>query len=135
MAGVNSWTGIGNLGHTPEVKYTQSNQMVVNLSVATTESWKDKASGEWQEKTQWHRVVCWDRAADAASKLVKGQQVYVEGKLEYRTYQGKDGSEKTATEIRANRVLRLGKLDAPAAAKPEATNWNPAEDDSSDLPF
>lgn len=128
MAGVNMAILIGNLGHSPEVKHTQSNQMVVNLRLATSESWKDKATGEWQEKTQWHSVVCWRYAAEAAAKLVKGQQVYVEGSLEYRKYTGKDGTEKEVAEIKASRVLALGKREAAGGA-------SVPDEDGDDLPF
>ena len=126
MAGVNKVILIGNLGRDPEIKYTQNNVAVANFNLATSESWKDKASGEWKEKTEWHKVVAWAGLAEQAGKLVKGQQVYVEGSLETRKWQDKDGHDKYTTEIKASRLLPLGKREAEAAAQP-------ADDDN--LPF
>ncbi|MBM4131198.1 single-stranded DNA-binding protein [bacterium] len=112
MAGVNKVIIIGNLGRDPEIKYTQSNVPVANLSVATTESWKDKNSGEWQEKTEWHRVVAWRHLAERAERyLRKGKQVYVEGRLETRKWQGQDGQDRYTTEIIANQLMLLGRRD------------------------
>ena len=125
MAGVNKVILIGNLGRDPEIKYTQNNVAVANFNLATSESWKDKASGEWQEKTEWHKVVAWAGLAEQAGKLVKGQQVYVEGSLETRKYTGKDGTEKYTTEVKASRLLPLGKREADAP-KPSEDN----DDDS-----
>ena len=133
MAGVNKVIIIGNLGRDPEIKYTQSNTAVANFNVATSESWKDKATGEWQEKTEWHRVVAWAGLAEQSQKLVKGSQVYVEGSLETRKYTGKDGVEKSVTEIKAARILPLGKRDqAEAAPAPPPA---PAQYPDDDLPF
>ena len=85
MAGVNKVILVGNLGRDPEIKYTQSNVPVANFRVATTESWKDRNTGEWQEKTEWHRVVAWRYLAERAERyLRKGKQVYVEGRIETR---------------------------------------------------
>ncbi len=112
MAGVNKVIIVGNLGRDPEIKYTQSNVPVANFSVATTESWKDKNSGEWQEKTEWHRVVAWRHLAERAERyLKKGKQVYVEGRLETRKWTGQDGQERYTTEIIANQVMLLGRRD------------------------
>lgn len=112
MAGVNKVIIIGNLGRDPEIKYTQSNVPVANFSVATTESWKDKNSGEWQEKTEWHRVVAWRHLAERAERyLRKGKQVYVEGRLETRKWQGQDGQERYTTEIIAGQLMLLGRRD------------------------
>jgi single-strand DNA-binding protein len=112
MAGVNKVIIIGNLGRDPEIKYTQSNVPVANFSVATTESWKDKNSGEWQEKTEWHRVVAWRHLAERAERyLRKGKQVYIEGRLETRKWQGQDGQERYTTEIIANQLMLLGRRD------------------------
>jgi single-strand DNA-binding protein len=112
MAGVNKVIIIGNLGRDPEIKYTQSNVPVANFSVATTESWKDKNSGEWQEKTEWHRIVAWRHLAERAERyLRKGKQVYVEGRLETRKWQGQDGQERYTTEIIANQLMLLGRRD------------------------
>ena len=112
MAGVNKVIIIGNLGRDPEIKYTQSNVPVANFSVATTESWKDKQSGEWQEKTEWHRVVAWRYLAEKAEKsLRKGKQVYIEGKLETRKWTGQDGNDRYTTEIIARELVVLGRKD------------------------
>ena len=112
MSGVNKVIIIGNLGRDPEIKYTQSNVPVANFSVATTESWKDKQSGEWQEKTEWHRVVAWRYLAEKAERsLRKGKQVYVEGKLETRKWTGQDGNDRYTTEIIARELVVLGRKD------------------------
>ncbi len=112
MAGVNKAIIIGNLGRDPEIKYTQSNVPVANFSVATTESWKDKNSGEWQEKTEWHRIVAWRHLAERAERyLKKGKQVYIEGRIETRKWTGKDGNDRYTTEIVANQLMMLGRRD------------------------
>jgi single-strand DNA-binding protein len=112
MASVNKVIIVGNLGRDPEIKYTQSNVPVANFSVATSESWKDKNSGEWQEKTEWHRVVAWRHLAERAERyLKKGKQVYVEGRLETRKWTGQDGVEKYTTEIIADQLMLLGRRE------------------------
>ena len=102
MAGsVNKVILVGNLGRDPEVRYAQSGAKIVNLSVATSESWKDRESGERREKTEWHRVVIFnDRLADVAEQyLRKGSKVYLEGSLQTRKWTGNDGIEKYTTEV------------------------------------
>jgi single-strand DNA-binding protein len=102
MAGsVNKVILIGNLGRDPEVRNTQAGEKIANLNIATSESWKDKSSGERKEKTEWHRVVIFnDRIADVAAQyLRKGSKVYVEGQLQTRKWTDKDGAEKLSTEI------------------------------------
>ena len=102
MAGsVNKVILVGNLGRDPEVRYAQSGSKIVNLSVATSESWKDRESGERREKTEWHRVVIFnDRLADVAEQyLRKGSKVYLEGQLQSRKWTGNDGVEKYTTEV------------------------------------
>jgi single-strand DNA-binding protein len=102
MAGsVNKVILVGNLGRDPEVRSTQDGMKIVQLSVATSESWRDKASGERKEKTEWHRVVIFnDRLAEVAEKyLHKGSKVYVEGQLQTRKWTDKDGAEKYTTEV------------------------------------
>jgi single-strand DNA-binding protein len=118
MAGVNKVILIGNLGRDPEVKYTQANVPVASFSIATSESWKDKASGEWQEKVEWHRVAAWRGLAEKCDKLKKGNQVYVEGKLETRKWE-KDGQTHYSTEIVADKVFVLGARDESSAAQPK----------------
>ena len=98
--GVNKVILIGNLGQKPEMRYTATNSAVANLSIATTESWKDKESGEMREKTEWHRVVFFGKPAETIERyLDKGSKIYVEGKLQTRKWQDKDGNDRWTTEI------------------------------------
>ncbi len=121
MAGsVNKVILVGNLGRDPEVRRMTSGDPVVNLSVATSESWKDKASGERKEKTEWHRVVIFNpNLADVAEKyLKKGSKVYLEGQLSTRKYTDKDGAEKYTTEVVLNRFRgELVMLDSRGAGE------------------
>jgi len=111
MASVNKVILIGNLGRDPEVKYTQSGTAVANLSVATNEVWTDKA-GQKQERTEWHRVVVWGKQAQVISEhLAKGKQIYVEGSLQTRSWDDRDGNKRYTTEVRAVRVLMLGRAE------------------------
>ena len=108
MASVNKVILIGNLGRDPETRYTTGGDAVTNLRLATTETWKDK-SGEKQEKTEWHSVVLFGRQAEIAGEyLKKGRSVYIEGRLQTRKYTDKEGVEKYATEIVADRMQLLG---------------------------
>ena len=98
--GVNKVILVGNLGQKPEMRYTATQTAVANLSIATTESWKDKESGENRDKTEWHRVVFFGNLAEIAEKyLDKGSSVYVEGKIQTRKWQDKDGNDRWTTEI------------------------------------
>ena len=107
--GVNKVILVGNLGNDPEVKYMPSGSAVANVSLATTESWKDKSTGERQEKTEWHRVVFFGRLAEIVGEyLKKGSQIYVEGRLQTRKWQGQDGQDRYTTEIVANDMQMLG---------------------------
>ena len=109
MASVNKVIIVGNLGRDPETKYLPSGEAVTNVSIATTDRWTDKASGEQKEATEWHRVTFWGRLAEVAGEyLKKGSQVYVEGKLQTRKWQDKDGQDRYTTEIRANQMQMLG---------------------------
>jgi single-strand DNA-binding protein len=109
MGSVNKWLGIGNLGADPELKFTASNQPVCNLSLACNEQWKDKA-GAKQERTEWIRVTVWGQSAENCGKyLTKGQQVYVEGRLQTRNYEDKEGIKRYVTDVVAERVVFLGK--------------------------
>ena len=106
--GVNKVILIGNLGQDPEVRYMPTGGAVTNVSIATSESWKDKSSGQMQEKTEWHRVVFFNRLAEIAGEyLRKGSKVYVEGRLQTRKWQGKDGKDNYTTEIVANEMQML----------------------------
>ena len=108
MASVNKVILIGNLGKDPETRYTTGGEAVTNIRIATTDTWKDKA-GEKQEKTEWHGVVFFGRQAEiAAEYLKKGRQVYVEGRLQTRKWQDKEGQDRYTTEIVADRMQMLG---------------------------
>jgi single-strand DNA-binding protein len=108
MAGLNKVMLIGNLGRDPEIRYSQQGVAVVNFSIATSEQWTDKTSGEKQEKTEWHRVVAFRKQAEILEKyLSKGSQVYIEGKLQTRTYE-KDGQTHYITEVVVNDFVFLG---------------------------
>jgi len=108
MASVNKVIIIGNLGRDPETRYMPEGGAICNISVATTEKWKDK-NGEMQEKTEWHRVAFFGKLAEIAGEyLKKGSQVYVEGRLQTRKWQDKDGADKYTTEIVANQMQMLG---------------------------
>jgi single-strand DNA-binding protein len=120
--GVNKVILIGNLGRDPEVRYSPSGQAIANVTIATSESWKDKTSGEKQEKTEWHRVVFFGRLAEIAGEyLKKGSQVYVEGRLQTRKWQDKDGQDRYTTEIVANEMQMLGSRGGAGAP---ADNFN-----------
>jgi len=108
MGSVNKVILVGHLGADPELKYTPNNRPVCRLSLATNEVWKDK-SGEKQERTEWHRVNVWGEQAESCAKfLSKGRMVYVEGRLQTRSWGDKDGKKRYSTEIVAERVLFLG---------------------------
>ncbi len=100
---------IGNLGQDPEINQSQFGA-VANLSVATTKNWKDK-NEEWQSKTEWHRVVGFGFAADAAGKLCKGNQVFIAGELQTRKWQDKNGNDRWTTEVKAHVIRKLGPKD------------------------
>ena len=107
--GINKVILVGNLGNDPEVKYMPSGGAVTNISIATTDSWKDKTSGERVDKTEWHRVVFFNRLAEIAGEyLKKGSQVYVEGALRTRKWQDQSGQDKYTTEIVCSEMQMLG---------------------------
>ncbi len=106
---VNKVTLIGNLGASPEVRSTGSGTRVATLSIATNRRWQN-AAGDWQDKTEWHRVVCWARLADICDRYLKrGDRVYIEGRIEYRQWEGQDGQTRYTTEINAREMMMLGK--------------------------
>src|SRR5690554_5168178 len=106
--GINKVILIGNLGADPEVRYTQSNTAIATLSIATSETWKDKQTGEPREQTEWHRCVAYRRLAEIAGEyLKKGSKVYIEGRLQTRKWQGQDGVERYTTEIVVNDLQML----------------------------
>jgi len=134
MAGsVNKVILIGHLGADPEIRYTPSGQPVANFRLATSESWNDK-QGQRQEKTEWHRIVAWGKLAELCGEyLAKGRQVYVEGRLQTRQWDDRDGNKKYTTEIQAQQITFLGgrgesagKRSEPAAAPQPAAKENAA---------
>lgn len=151
--GINKAILIGNLGKDPETRYTAGGSAVTNIRIATNETWKDKQTGEQQERTEWHAVVFFGRLAEiAAEYLRKGSTVYVEGRLQTRKWQDKDGQDRYSTEIVANEMQMLGGRggsgggsmpeedagQAPARRRPAAATSGgsaPAEDFDDDIPF
>ncbi len=143
MAGINKAILIGNLGKDPELRYTPGGQAVASFPVATSEKWRDR-DGVLQDKTEWHNIVVWGRQAETAKEyLSKGRQVYIEGRIQTRSWEDKDGNKRYTTEIVAQRVNFLGGRDqasgggpsqdeggAPQAPPPD----NLSEEDE-DLPF
>ncbi|CAM6054199.1 unnamed protein product [Sphagnum tenellum] len=119
---VNKVILVGRLGQTPEVRYTPSGSAVGNFSIATNENWMDK-TGQKQEKTEWHRIVVWGKTAENCSQfLSKGRQVYVEGRLQTRQWQDKDGQTKYSTEVIAQTVQFLGGNQGAGSNAPGATS-------------
>ena len=109
MAGVNKAIIIGNLGRDPEMRYTQDGTAVANINVATSEQWTDKATGEKRERTEWHRIVLFRRLAEICSQyLTKGSKVYIEGRIQTREWEDKDGNRRWTTEIVAQTMQMLG---------------------------
>ena len=122
MASVNKVILVGNLGKDPEVRYMSDGGAVVNLSIATSSSWKDKNTGEKREETEWHRVVMYNRLAEIAGEYCKkGRSVYIEGKLKTRKWQDKDGQDKYTTEIVADQMQLLGGRDDAAQQHQQAS--------------
>ena len=149
MAGVNKVILIGRLGKDPEVRHLESGTAVANFTMATTESYRDRNTGERKEITDWHNIVLWRGLADVAEKyLKKGNLVYIEGKLKTRSWEDKDGNTRYTTEVVADNMTMLGgkpsdamgdgdfrqetKMPATQAAGPDL---NTANDDTDDLPF
>ncbi len=155
--GINKVILVGNLGNDPEVRYANNGSAIANISVATTESWKDRNTGEQQERTEWHRVVMFNRLGEIAGEyLKKGSQVYIEGKLQTRKWQDQSGQDRYTTEIVANEMQMLGGrsgggggmggssdgggYNAPAPAAPQnnqpaSPQPAPANDFDDDIPF
>ena len=148
--GINKVILIGNLGRDPEVRYTTSGAAVANVTIATSESWKDKQTGEPQERTEWHRVVFFARLAEIVGEyLKKGSKVYVEGRLQTRKWQDQSGQDRYSTEVVANEMQMLdsrggggsGNFDQskpPASRSADgggAGGGAPAEDFDDDIPF
>ena len=148
--GINKVILVGNLGADPETRYMPSGGAVTNLSIATSDSWKDKQTGEQKERTEWHKVAMFGRLAEiAAEYLRKGSQVYVEGRLQTRKWQDRDGNDRYTTEIVANEMQMLGGRGGGGAApysggggssssnQPPSGGGSapPADDFDDDIPF
>ncbi len=161
--GVNKVILLGNLGADPETRYTASGGAVTNIRLATTDSWRDRQSGEQQERTEWHRVVFFGRLAEVAGEyLRKGGQCYVEGRVQTRKWQGQDGQDRYTTEIVASEMRLLGgrsaggagaappgerddgagaawpdggSTDGSTGARPAAPKSGPPDDFDDDIPF
>jgi single-strand DNA-binding protein len=146
MGSVNKVILVGNLGRDAELRYTPGGAPVATLNMATTEVWNDKG-GQRQEKTEWHRVVLWGKTAESLSEyLTKGKQIYVEGRLQTRKWEDKDGKERYTTEVRGDRVVLLsgggggGGVRQPAragaAVGPDEPMGEPASElTDDDIPF
>src|SRR5947199_324056 len=147
MGSVNKVILVGNLGRDAELRYTPGGAAVATINMATTEVWNDKG-GQRQEKTEWHRVVLWGKSAESlAEYLVKGKQIYVEGRLQTRQWDDKDGNKRYTTEIRGDRIVLLGsgggggrgqsieraEVGVHAGAPATAESSEPLTDD--DIPF
>ncbi|HET7674625.1 MAG TPA: single-stranded DNA-binding protein [Gammaproteobacteria bacterium] len=143
--GINKVILVGNLGQDPDVRYTSGGSCITKISIATSRQWKDKGTGQQQERTEWHRVVFFGRLAEVAAEyLRKGSPVYVEGRLETSTYE-KEGQTHYSTAVIANEMQMLGgrgnggeSRSAPAADRPGGYNTQPQgepEDSDDDIPF
>jgi single-strand DNA-binding protein len=153
--GVNKAIIVGTLGQDPEVRYTANGGAVANISVATNETWRDKATGENQERTEWHRIVMFGRLAEIAQQyLKKGSQAYFEGRIQTRKWQDQSGNDRYSTEIVANEMQMLGgrggggaPMDSPGASqgqsqgqsqsqsRPAPADTAPMDDGFDDIPF
>jgi single-strand DNA-binding protein len=128
--GVNKVILVGNLGQKPDMKYTQSNTAVANLSLATSESWKDKDSGDLKTKTEWHRVVYFGKLAEIAEQyLDKGSKVYVEGKLQTRKWQDQAGNDRYTTEVLGQELTMLDSRGDSSGSSFENKNSGMSEED------
>jgi len=127
MAGVNKAILIGNLGRDPELRYTQGGQAVTNFSLATTESWNKRDGSGREEKTEWHRIVAWGKTAElCAEYLSKGRTVYIEGRIQTREWENKDGQKQRTTEIVAQTVQFLGGPRGGSGGAPRSSAGAPA---------
>jgi single-strand DNA-binding protein len=148
MGSVNKVILVGNLGRDAEVRFTPGGQSVATLNLATTEQWNDK-EGQRQEKTEWHRIVLWGKQAESLQQyLVKGKQIYVEGRLQTRQWDDKDGVKRYTTEIKADRITLLGSgggggggmrsgagMDREAGGHTSGSMSEPADVPEDDIPF
>lgn len=137
MASVNKVILVGNLGKDPETKYLPSGDAVTNFSLATTESWKDKSTGDKQERTEWHRISAFGKLAEICGEyLKKGSAVYIEGSIHTRKWQDKEGQDRYSTEIKADRMQMLGgKRQAAEKDAAEPKKGGGFDDMKDDIPF
>jgi single-strand DNA-binding protein len=147
--GVNKAIIVGTLGQDPEVRYTASGSAVANISVATNENWRDKATGEAQERTEWHRIVLFGKLAEIAQQyLKKGSQAYFEGRIQTRKWQDQSGNDRYTTEIVANEMQMLGGRGGgggdtamgsggggQSQSRPAPAETAPMDDGFDDIPF
>lgn len=133
MSSLNKAMIIGRLGQDPDVRYTQSNTAVANMSIATSERYKDK-QGEWKERTEWHRVVAWGRTAEICQEyLSKGSQVYIEGPIQTRKWEDNDGQTRYSTEIKALTMTMLDSKKDSGGKAPEKPDSSQPVSSSVDL--
>ena len=134
MAGVNKVILVGYLGQDPEIRYTQSGKAVCNFTLATTENYTPKGSDTREEKTEWHRIITWERLAEICGEyLAKGRQVYIEGRLQTRDWEDRDGNKRTTTEIVAQTMQMLG--SPPKGERPSKNNQAPPRGKSPDQDY
>ena len=139
MAGINKVILVGRLGRDPEVRYTPSGATVANFSIATSDEWKDKETGQKQEKTEWHRIVAWRRLGEVCGEyLRKAKQVYIEGKLQTRSWEDRDGNKRYTTEIVAQSMQMLDAQARDMRADPADPGFpveEPITVPEDDIPF
>ena len=140
MAGINKVILIGRLGRDPEVRYTPDGTAVANFSIATSTEWNDKGTGERKEKTEWHRIVAWRKLGEICGEyLSKGRQVYVEGRLQTREWEDRDGNKRYTTEVVATDIQFLGTRESSGPRESDAgpPSSEPPYSDShdDDIPF
>ena len=136
MKSLNRVQLLGNVGKDPEVRTTPNGNKVVNLSIATTESYKDK-SGNWQDSTEWHKIQGWGFVADYLEKLSKGDKAYIEGKIKTRSYEDQQGQKKYITEIVASGVINLSYKNGTIDPQPDYNSFKDTDksDIGDDVPF
>lgn len=133
--GINKVILIGNLGGDPEIRYMPNGSAVANVTIATSEVWKDKQTGEQHDRTEWHRAVFFNRLAEIAGEyLHKGSKVYIEGRLQTRKWQDKNGQDRYTTEIIANEMQMLDSRGAGASANEQGSHSSSGADNHSKMP-
>jgi single-strand DNA-binding protein len=136
MSGINKAILVGRLGNDPEVRYAPDGTAVANFSIATSEEWKDKDTGEKKERTEWHRITAWRKLGEICGEyLSKGRQVYIEGKIQTRSWEDKDGNTKYTTEIIASDVQFLGNRADTQPTQENATGRSTPKPEDDDIPF